>query len=235
MSDRAQMGHSVGMEQGFMLVGVPNSDYIVHHGVKKSQKNVQNATGMVLCYRQILGTWIKVDEINAPKSGISNYAKFGSSIDISVGIGNTNLTVAIIGAPGINTAYVFQWLWNDASHQKGKWHLEEELTHPDASRKDHMFAAPGAVAIDHHWAIVGASGSERVFVWKRNEINPIDNTHHHPFDYKLYGSNRTGINGTQPAGAWVLWQVLEASTRHQVSFSLFVLFLFCFLPEYLNI
>jgi hypothetical protein len=32
-----------------------------------------------------------------------------------------------------------------------------------------------------------------------------------------WGHNYTGTNGTQPLGDWKLWQVLEASTHHQIT------------------
>jgi hypothetical protein len=114
---------------------------------------------------------IRLGELNAPN--LVKYSKFGASIDISVR--NTkdypNITLAVVGAPGINTAYAYQWLWNTPKRIHGKWYLEAELTHPDASQRDHMFAQTGAVAIDGHWIVIGASGSERVFVWKRQELD----------------------------------------------------------------
>jgi hypothetical protein len=79
--------------------------------------------------------------------------------------------VAVVGAPGINTVYAYQWLWNDGQRVSGSWALESVLTHPDASRRDHMFGQTGAVAIDKTWLVVGASGSERVFIWKRHLVD----------------------------------------------------------------
>ena len=35
--------------------------------------------------------------------------------------------------------------------------------------------------------------------------------------YIFTGANRTGVNQTQPKGTWVLYQVLESSTRHQIT------------------
>jgi hypothetical protein len=34
-----------------------------------------------------------------------------------------------------------------------------------------MFGQTGAVAIDKTWLVVGASGSERVFIWKRHLVD----------------------------------------------------------------
>ena len=188
MSDKAQMGHSTTMENDLMLVGVPNSDHIYYtrnEENNKINKQITNSTGMVICYQFKLGEWIRIQELILPLDELKPYAKFGSSVDISVGISSptssstsstvddTNVTVAIVGAPGSSTAYVYQFLYDDNTITKGQWYLEEILKHEDASRKDHMFGATGAVAIDHHWAVVGASGSDRVFVWHRQEVKEV--------------------------------------------------------------
>ena len=218
LSDSAQMGHSIASEGDFLLVGVPNSDHVLHHTV--TNKTIWNATGTVQFYRKMLGAWERMSNLLLPNiMKTKSFTKFGASVDIS--IYNTesqpNITLALIGAPGVNAACVYQWLWNDATRKEGLWYLETELRHPDASRRHHMFAAPGSVAIDSHWAVVGASGSERVFVWKRQEINPMDGSLYDPIFIESWGSNRTGVKGTQPDAEWVLWQVLESSTQHQIT------------------
>ena len=222
LTDASQFGHSIATDQNFMLVGVPYSDLMLHQFTNQATPSISrtmyNQTGMVVCYVQMLGLWSRVGEFNAPlNSGIKDNAKFGTSVDVNVV--NENMTLAVVGAPGINTAYAYQWLWNDASKKQGQWHVEGVLTHPDASQREHMFAAHGAVAMDNEWIVVGASGSERVFVYKRKQLvsHSADSNFVELSDLQLYGANLTGVVGTQPRGKWVLSQVLEASTHHQVT------------------
>ena len=89
--DQANVGHSVAMENGMMLVGVPNSDYIVWHS--KHNKTVVNGTGMVIVYRQLSGVWSRMGELNPPlqmKKMYSAYSKFGASVDISIDFQNNH-------------------------------------------------------------------------------------------------------------------------------------------------
>jgi hypothetical protein len=140
-----------------------------------------------------------------------HYAKYGSSVDISSYNTTTQpyLTVAIVGAPGAAAAYVYIWLWDSllTVGTSGRWHLESTLSHADAPLASHAFAQPGAVAIDYDWAVVGAAGAERVFVYRRIEKNTSSSTNR----------SRTGVFGEDPRGSWHLTQVLQASTYHQVT------------------
>ncbi len=140
-----------------------------------------------------------------------NYAKYGSSVDISSYNTATqpNLTVAIVGAPGAAAAYTYIWLWDSRQTvgTSGRWHLESTLSHADAPLASHAFAQPGAVAVDYDWAVVGAAGAERVFVYRRVENGT----------FSFMNRSRTGIFGEDRRGSWHLTQVLQASTYHQIT------------------
>ena len=98
--DQARVGHSVAMENGMMLVGVPNSDCIVWHSNHNS--TVVNGTGMVIVYRQMSGVWSRMGELNPPHLAhvahddddddeqVAAYSKFGASVDISIDFQNNH-------------------------------------------------------------------------------------------------------------------------------------------------
>lgn len=110
--------------------------------------------------------------------------RFGESLAGSAAHGRRNGATLLVGAPGASKVYAFTksnvtlglpLLMNaygnetlqNATEGDLKWTLEATLEHPDAYRAKHNFGSRGAVALDGDCAVVGASGVEAVYVYRR--------------------------------------------------------------------
>ena len=105
--------------------------------------------------------------------------RFGESVAGSAAHGRRNGATILVGAPSApgrrrpgvrKPPLVMNEFGNVTSRirRKGpKWTLEAILEHPDAYRAKHNFGGRGAIAIDGDCAVVGASGVEAAYVYRR--------------------------------------------------------------------
>jgi len=106
----------------------------------------------------------------------SKRTKFGESVAISqpyLPRHSRHLrprTTVLVGAPGTSTVHVFT---KNSTSGRG-WRYDTALTHPEAVYPQHRFGARGSIAIHQDVAVVGASGLECVFLYRRKYDRLLD-------------------------------------------------------------
>jgi hypothetical protein len=110
-------------------------------------------SGAVFVYRRTLGVWSIEQIIISPSPTLNGH--FGRSVAVH----NSTL---IIGADGEMAAYIFE-----RNSVTNTWTQTARLNATEASSPDMSFGGREAVAVYGHYALVGAKGLDKVFVFER--------------------------------------------------------------------
>lgn len=172
---------SIFSDGNLALVGAPLEKQTV-----PGQSN-QIACGAVYFYVRISGIW-ELESKSIP-AGCSEGMRYGASVSVD---GSLGAIYAIVGAPGIPSAFIFR-------RDGASWVQDVELNEPEATSLTHNYGGQKAVSLFGDVAVVGASGLESVFVYHR-------------------GLNGWQLNAQLFCSDRVLYQIFEKTVQQEYQF-----------------